>query len=139
MNLNHCQYQQENVRHCCDSFNSLPDEFQGACSDLGGQSFGGACEVLNLPWLPESEPGSWRGACAIIAPEPGKVWPEIIRDDVGDGKAPEHDLHDTTDHEKKKKQASKERHARGTHDHNIDGKRSEKNHHHDHHDLPHTS
>lgn len=124
--MNHCQYQQNNTLHCCDSFNSLPSEFKEACSDLGGQAFKGSCEVLNLPWLPESDPGSWRGSCAIIAPKPEQVWPDLIDEGAEDGHANEHKaLYKNTDREKLRKQASKERHARGEHNHNIDGKKSE--------------
>ena len=125
MMLNHCQYQQNNIRHCCDSFNSLPSEFNEACSDLGGQSFQGSCEVLNLPWLPESEPGSWRGACAIIAPKPEQVWPDLIDGETDGGHSEHKALYKNTGREKLRKKASAERHARGEHDHNIDGKKSE--------------
>lgn len=123
----HCQYSHKDVLHCCDNFNSLSDEFEAQCSGLGGSHYEGACQNLNLPFLPEGPPGSWRGSCSTI---PLK---ELF--DFNDPQGHDHDhesLHKNTRREVARKETSQKLHREGKHDYNIDMKRNEINHHHDH-------
>lgn len=120
----HCQYSPNDALHCCDDFNSLGAEFKDSCSALKGKLSDGACQVLNLPWLPESAPGSWRGSCATIATAPAQVWPDIIVDEEYEPseKPSEHaDLYADKLSERKQ-EISKDLHACGEHHHNIDSK-----------------
>ena len=61
--------------NCCDSFGSDPEAFQSSCVNrLGGKIHNdGACKVWDLPWLPETSPGRWRGTCALAPTHPEKL------------------------------------------------------------------